>query len=256
MTTRDTNIESESEDDKVKLSIIGDFHYILGAKQFRYRLGTADVIFLEIPDDQIEDRSIVSRLWHGIKNSYSGGGAFRVVLYMIMSVERHLFARSTLIWELSKRDKFREKLVGIDSPEGRDTYFDGMRRTSFIDLLRSVFLLVLLPRSIIKRVLEQSVINDGDKSEEGRLYADEFSAFTASADDSDQQTDGRIEREEYMADQIAEYLAENPDVSEVVVVVGAGHLEPVIKLVDEKVPNANISIANSNIVSEHLESEE
>lgn len=91
----------------------------------------------------------------------------------------------------------------------------------------------------------------GEKSSEGKLYADEFRDLAS--DDDDEPSEGNEAREAHMVESIESYLAENPEVDEVVVFVGSAHLESVIQALDERIENASFSIANDNIVSDYLD---
>jgi deoxyadenosine/deoxycytidine kinase len=232
----------------VRLNFIGDIHYISKASPFDYLLKTCDVIFVELPEEDIGN-SRLEDIKQGIRDFYKMGGVAKAVFYMYMTLERLLFGRRSLAWTVL--NKYEDKLVGIDSSEGRDMFFESSKDYTIKTLLiMAVF--ISFPRFIIRAFMQQMAIENGEKSSDDEIYADEAD-FSLGDNENESKDESNEMREVHMAEEIVNHLEDNPELNDVVIVVGQAHLESVIKKVDERNPNYTIDIANDYIVSEYLQ---
>lgn len=246
----DDNTLTDPNNKDVRLNFIGDKHYILKADQFDFLLDSSDEILIEVPEEDLGN-STFNNITEGFRNFYKMGGFFLAVLYLLMTVDRYLFGRQSLVWVATH--KYKDKLVGIDSSDGRDMLFSGSEEIGLKSFIGAVVLVVLSPRFLIREIMDQFTIMNGEKSSKGQLYADEMGEGLNGNEETEQ---GNEHREKHMADEIVNHLEEHPEKNNVVVIVGRAHLESIIKKVDERNPHYTIKIANDDIVSEYLENKE
>lgn len=236
---------SEGESFDGSFGLIGDFHFILSADEFRERLDSADVIFFEYPDSELENTGFISSVKHG----YAYGGFLMAIVYSILFVERKLFARSSLAYVLLH--KYREKLFGVEGSEERAMYIQGNDDIGVVRFVIMMAVLVIAPRWVVRSFLEWVALKTSDKDSDDPVMAEDYHAMLS---DDGERTEGMDERDEAMVENIESYLAEHPSVDDVVLVVGMAHTSSIIELLVENgiVESESIELLNDGVSSEFL----
>lgn len=225
--------------------LIGDFHFMLSADEFRERLDLADVIFFEYPDSEIENAGFVN----SVRNGYEYGGLLMAIASGIMFVNNRLFARGSLVYVLL--NEYREKLYGVEGSEERSMYLKAKDDVGFVKFGLMLFLLVIVPRRFIMLFLEKVALRTSGKESDESVVAEDYHAMLS---DDGERTEGMDERDEAMVENIESYLAEHPSVDDVVLVVGMAHAASIIRLLVENgvVGSETIELLNEDVSSEFL----
>lgn len=245
----DTSDDSPSNESDVvfegSFSVIGDFHHILSAKGFRDELDTADVILFEYPDEKLDDMGLV----HGFKTSYKYSGLLMAIVFLLRYVRRKSIDRGSLVSVvLSEYDK---KLVGVDEVDERELYFQARSDVGVKKFFVLIGVFVLLPRRVVLWLMRALIRAVNDKDADDSLVVGDFEGSLVG---DDGRNEGMDERDMAMVENIKRYLREHPDVDDVVLVVGMGHVAPMIRLLDEEdvVDINSVDVLNSDVQSEYL----
>jgi len=225
--------------------LIGDFHFMLSADEFREWLDSADVIFFEYPDSEIANAGFVN----SVRNGSEYGGLLMAIVSGIMFVNNRLFARGSLVYVLL--NEYREKLYGVEGSEERSMYLKAKEDVGFVKVGLMLFLLVIVPRRFIMLFLERVALRTSGKESDESVVSEDYHAMLS---DDGERTEGMDERDEAMVENIESYLAEHPSVDDVVLVVGMAHAASIIRLLVENgvVGSETIELLNDDVSSEFL----